>query len=89
MKFNIQKYYYKLFDNKKYKKLKQKQKISKISMKTLIENYFKVNVINNSSRNPFEIELLNNFNDDEKWLMMSESRPQTMSWLLLKPKKTL
>ena len=75
MKFNIQKYYYKLFDNKKYKKLKQKQKISKISMKTLIENYFKVNVINNSSRNPFEIELLNNFNDDEKWLMMSESRP--------------
>ena len=44
-------------------------------MKTLIENYFKVNVINNSSRNPFEIELLNNFNDDEKWLMMSESRP--------------
>ena len=87
MKFNIQKYYYKLFYNKKYKKLKQK--ISKISMKTLIENYFKVNVINNSSRNPFEIELLNNFNDDEKWLMMSESRPQTMSWLLLKPKKTL
>ena len=75
MKFNIQKYYYKLFDNKKYKKLKQKQKISKISMKTLIENYFKVNVINNSSRNPFKIELLNNFNDDEKWLMMSESRP--------------
>ena len=41
MKFNIQKYYYKLFDNKKYKKLKQKQKISKISMKTLIEDIFK------------------------------------------------
>jgi len=34
MKFNIQKYYYKLFDNKKYKKLKQKTK----NIKDLDEN---------------------------------------------------
>ena len=29
MKFNIQKYYYKLFDNKKYKKLKQQNLLKK------------------------------------------------------------
>ena len=67
--------------------IKDKNKIKKF--RSLIENYFKVNLINNSSRDPFKIELLNNFNDDEKWLMMSESRPQTMNWLLLKPKKIL
>ena len=29
MKFNILKYYYKLFDNKKYKRLKEQNKIQK------------------------------------------------------------
>ena len=26
------------------------------------------------------------FSDDEKFLMMSEGRPETMQWLYLKPK---
>jgi hypothetical protein len=37
-------------------------------------------------RNPFKFKILNNFNDDDKWLLMGERRPQSMSWLILEPK---
>ena len=33
-----------------------------------------------------KIDILNNFSDDEKFLMMSESRPNTYRWLYLSPK---
>ena len=39
MKFNIQKYYYKLFDNKKYKRLKQQNLLQKSV--ELFENKYK------------------------------------------------
>ena len=25
------------------------------------------------------------FNDDDKWLLMGESRPETMNWIILTP----
>jgi hypothetical protein len=52
----------------------------------MINNNFTLEIINNSSRNPFQFEILNNFNDDEKFLMMSEGRPNTFEWLHLAPK---
>jgi hypothetical protein len=52
----------------------------------IINNNFTLEIINNSSRNPFQFEILNNFNDDEKFLMMSEGRPNTFEWLHLAPK---
>ena len=52
----------------------------------LINDNFILEIINNSSRNPFEFEILDKFTDDEKFLMMSEGRPESMRWLYLKPK---
>ena len=39
------------------------------------------------SKNPYEFKLLNKFTDDEKYLMMSEGRPESMCWIILYPKK--
>jgi len=52
----------------------------------LIKNNFKLEVIRNSGRNPFKLPLLKEFSDDERWLMMSETRPSEMIWLALTPK---
>ena len=58
----------------------------KIFYKFLNKN-FSTKIINNSGRNPFEIEKIKEFNDDEKWLMMSENRPRNMQWIICEPKK--
>jgi hypothetical protein len=52
----------------------------------LVYDNFIVEKIKNSYRNPFEYKIINKFSDDEKFLMMSEGRPETMQWLYLKPK---
>jgi len=52
-----------------------------------INKNFSTKIINNSGRNPFEIEKIKEFNDDEKWLMMSENRPRNMEWIICEPKK--
>jgi hypothetical protein len=52
----------------------------------LIKNNFKLEVIRNSGRNPFKLPLLKEFSDDERWLLMSETRPSEMIWLALTPK---
>lgn len=52
----------------------------------LIYDNFTIEKIKNSYRNPFEYKILDKFSDDEKFLVMSESRPETMQWLYLKPK---
>ena len=51
-----------------------------------IKRFFKIDVIRDISKNPFDIDILENFSDDEKYLMMSEGRPKTMKWILLSPK---
>jgi hypothetical protein len=52
----------------------------------LIYDNFTIEKIKNSYRNPFEYKILDKFSDDEKFLMMSESRPNTYRWLYLSPK---
>ena len=64
-------------------------KILQNNFYNIIYNNFTLEIINNSSRNPFQFEILNNFSDDEKFLMMSESRPNTYRWLYLSPKLSL
>ena len=44
-------------------------------------------VIKDNAKNPFNYKILDPFTDDEKYLMMSEGRPETMQWLILYPKK--
>ena len=48
---------------------------------------FKVEIIKDNAKNPFNYKILDSFTDDEKYLMMSEGRPETMQWLILYPKK--
>ena len=52
-----------------------------------INKKFNVKIINDISKNPFFFKILKNFNDDEKYLMMSEGRLKTMQWIILFPKK--
>ena len=52
----------------------------------LIYDNFIIEKIKNSSRNPFQYKILDKLSDDEKFLIMSENRPETMQWLYLKPK---
>ena len=52
-----------------------------------IKKYHNVEVLNDVSKNPFNFRILDKFSDDEKYLMMSEGRPKSMRWLVLKPKK--
>lgn len=46
-------------------------------------------LISLGSRNPFEFSEIDDWFDDEKWLLMSESRPAKMEWLILEPKESL
>ncbi len=46
-----------------------------------------IKVLKDVPKNPFGFRILDKFSDDEKYLMMSEGRPQTMRWLVLQPKK--
>ncbi len=50
-----------------------------------LKKYFKIEIIKDISKNPFTIELLNSYTDDEKYLMVSEGRPESMQWLILYP----
>ena len=52
-----------------------------------IKKKFRVEIVRDIPKNPFEYKILEKFTDDEKYLMMSESRPETMQWIILYPKK--
>ena len=52
----------------------------------IINKHFNVEFISDRSKKPFEINILKNFSDDEKYLMMSEGRPESMRWIVLLPK---
>tara|TARA_B110000503_G_scaffold48757_2_gene79204 strand:+ start:3254 stop:4087 length:834 start_codon:yes stop_codon:yes gene_type:complete len=57
----------------------------KVFYKFLNKN-FSTKIVNNAERNPFKIKKIKEFNDDEKWLMMSENRPKNMQWIVCEPK---
>ena len=52
----------------------------------MLNNTFNIKFIKTGSRNFSKFKVLNSFSDDEKWLMMSESRPKTMRWVICEPK---
>ena len=55
----------------------------------LLKNYFDIEIIKNSGRNPFAFDFLKDLSDDERWLIMSEGRPCEMHWIMLHPKKDI
>lgn len=89
---------YSIFNNKNLKYLKSSfflieiHKIQKKNIKTFenfLANYFKIKIIHQSERNPNEIKKLENFSENDKWIMMSETRPYQMKWILLYPKNII
>ena len=64
--------------------VRNKKKIS-LFYKNL-KKRFKVEIIKDVSKDPFNFQILDKFTDDEKYLMVSEGRPKTMRWIILYPK---
>ncbi len=62
-------------------------KLNKDNLIKLLNKNFDVKFIKTGIRNFSKFEILSDFNDDEKWLMMSESRPKSMQWIICEPKK--
>jgi len=52
-----------------------------------IKKYYDVEILKDIPKNPFNFSILEKYSDDEKYLMMSEGRPESMKWLILQPKK--
>ena len=50
-----------------------------------LKQYFNIRFCKTENRKFSNFKILDKFNDDEKWLMMSESRPATMSWIVCEP----
>lgn len=48
---------------------------------------FDVEILNNTSRNPFKHPLIDELNDDDRWLIMSNGREKNMNWLVCIPKQ--
>jgi len=53
-----------------------------------LKKHFKITFINTGNRQFSNFKILDKFNDDEKWLLMSESRPATMNWIICEPDKS-
>lgn len=68
-----------------HQKFFRNKKLKNVFFKFINKN-FKVKILNDGSRNPNLIKKLENLNDDEKWLLMSENRPSRMNWIILIPK---
>lgn len=65
--------------------LEKNQKKKEIFYKLLNANYT-IEKLKTTNRNPFKFNFLSKLSDHEKWLLMSEGRPQTMYWIICKPK---
>ena len=81
---NLENYpYYKILKipNQKDNELKEKFYSS-------LHKYFNVALIENGPRNPFIIQndFLDQLNDDSRFLLLGEGRPQKMGWIFLSPK---
>lgn len=68
-----------------HQKFFKNKKLKNVFFK-LINKNFNVKILNDGGRNPNLIKKLENLNDDEKWLLMSENRPCRMDWIILIPK---
>ena len=53
-----------------------------------LKQNFKITFIITGNRKFSNFKILDKFNDDEKWLSMSESRPATMNWIICEPLKS-
>ena len=64
----------------------------KTNKETFYENLkknHKIEILKNSSRNPYDFQILDELSDDDRWLLMSEGRSQNMNWIICIPKISL
>ena len=52
----------------------------------MIRKFFKIELIEDNFESPSDYDILYDFTEDEKYLMMSEGRPVRMQWIILLPK---
>ena len=52
----------------------------------MIRKFFKIELIEDNFESPSDYDILHDFTEDEKYLMMSEGRPVRMQWIVLLPK---
>lgn len=85
---NNLKYFYKsylLIENHENLNLTNKKHIREFQK--IIKKKFYIFRIKQNGKNPFVINSIKNFDEDLKWLAMSECRPTNQDWLLCRPKK--
>lgn len=85
---NNLKYFYKsylLIENHENLNLTNKKNIREF-LKIIKKNFY-IFRIKQNGKNPFVINSIKNFDEDLKWLAMSECRPTNQDWLLCRPKK--
>ena len=84
-----------ILNNENLKKLRKSILIIEIhdfykSPKKLVNNlkkYFNINFISTGERDLSKFTILDNFHDNEKWLLANEGRPKKMYWISCLPKK--
>jgi len=52
----------------------------------LLRNNFSIEILENTSRNPFFVDKFKELSDDERWLMVSEGRKCQQNWIVCTPK---
>ena len=64
--------------------IKNKKKIKKFGQ--LMRKNFNIEILKNTTRNPFISKRLSMISDNDRWLIVSEGRPREMNWIICKPK---
>ena len=67
--------------------IKNKKKIKKFTQ--LIRKNFNIEILKNTTRNPFLSKKLSMISDNDRWIIVSEGRPCEMNWIICKPKTKL
>ncbi len=55
-------------------------------LKSKFQTSHNVQIIQESERDPNQIEFLRNYDSGDRWLAISENRPETMHWLIATPR---
>ncbi len=78
--------YFEVWDNTKvpFSIVKNKKKIKRFTQ--LIRKNFNIEILKNTTRNPFISKRLSMISDNDRWLIVSEGRPREMNWIICKPK---
>ncbi len=85
---------YKLLNDKVLNELKNSKLIIELHFDAEIQNklinnlktFFNIEILNTSNRDLSKFKFLENFQDVDRWLLVSENRPTMMRWVVCSPK---